>query len=167
MEYDVNGFLIRRLVRSDFAVQSIAQYSVRGDTLVQSWRELKSHDWKLRGDTSTVGRLEVNLFVFNKEGKITHEFSDRHGLVIYIYSKGKLVSKEIEIRRNNEEKFHVEKIAEFKYDKGGQIAQINFNSVNREKHFFFSAGLLDSCHVAGHHGSESWIERYKCRYVYY
>jgi hypothetical protein len=78
-----------------------------------------------------------------------HEFIDGSGPLIHIYSKNKLVRKEIEQRRNDEDEFHVERAAEFDYDDHGEIKQTKSRLLNgREEYlYYFSTGLLDSGHI--------------------
>jgi hypothetical protein len=165
-EYDGNDFLIRRWLRSDVTVQYLARYSIHGDTLVQSWREFKSGDWDLRYDTTTRPH-DINYFIFGLNGRVTHEFIDGSGPMIYIYSKNKLIRKEIEQRRNDEDEFSLEKAAEFEYDDLEEIKTVKsrlLDGQDSEYRFYFSTGLLDSCQYRAYQTLE---ERYKCRYVYY
>jgi hypothetical protein len=164
--YDANDFLVRRWQRSDVTVQYIARYSIHGDTLVQSWRELNSRDWDLRGDTITRPH-KVKSFVFDRNGRLIHEFIDGSGPMIYIYSKNKLVRKEIEQRRNDENEFSVERTAEFDYDDLGEIKTVKsrlLDGQDSEYLFYFSKGLLDSCQYRVYQSLE---QRYKYQYVYY
>lgn len=164
--YDTNDFLVRRWQRSDIAVQYIARYFIHRDTLVQSWRELNSSDWDLQGDTTTTTH-DVNSFVFDRNGRIAYEFLDGSGPMIYIYSKNKLVRKEIEQRRNDQDEFNIERAAEFVYDARGDIKTIisrMLDGQDSQHNFYFSNGLLDSSHYLR---SKSIEERYRYRYVYY
>ncbi|MGC3945589.1 MAG: hypothetical protein QM762_13900 [Chryseolinea sp.] len=127
--YNDSNFLVRRWLRSDVTVQYDIRYSMLGDTLVQSWRELNSRNWDSHQDTSGRQR-DVNLFVFDPAGRIAHEFTDGVGPVDYIYDKNILVRKETLIRRNNEEDFHMETVADFKYDDLGKIKFIRDRKLN-------------------------------------
>jgi hypothetical protein len=168
--YDVNNFLVRRRLSSDIVENYIARYSIRGDTLFQSWRELNSNDWNLHGDTTT-RPYKFKIFVFNQNGKVIHEFNEQFGLINYIYKKDILSYKEFEIRRDNEEEFHAEKFAEFTYDHNGEIEQIKLLDERLdegiEKKFFYSTGLLDSSQITYPREYLLRQERYKYRYIYY
>ena len=166
--YDSNGILLRWWLRSDITLHYIAKYSVHGDTLVQLWRKLNSHVWDLGSDTTT-RPYEVNFFVLDKSGRITQSSRDGFGPTIYIYSKNKLVRKEIEIKRNNEDEFHWEKTAEYAYDDNQEIKtmKIILHDGREEDIFYFSAGLIDSCKITSYKDYGTFQARYKYRYVYY
>ena len=166
--YDSNDFLVRRWERSDVTMQYIARYSVHGDTLIQSWRELNSHDWELRGDTTSEPH-EVNYFVFDQNGRVIQEFNDGFGPMNYVYSDGKLVRKEIEMRQNNDDNFHLERTTEVTYDSNGEIQKLKLSQLNSrdpERLFYFSKGLLDSCTVTSVREEGSRRVRYRYRYIY-
>lgn len=165
--YDSNGFLVKRWIFSDFSVLYIARYTVRGDTLIQTLRECNSRDWNLQGDTTT--RLhKVNFFLLDSEGRVTQEFDDGFGPLMYIYSQGKLVRKEMEVSRNNDNEFHWETSAEYNYYENGEIKDIReFDRPKKEFLFFFSEGLLDSSRVTRYIQDITSHNRYKYRYVYY
>jgi hypothetical protein len=165
--YDSNGFLVKRRIFSDFSVQYIARYLVRGDTLIQAWRECNSRDWNLRGDTTT-RPYKVNFFVLDSHGRVTQEFDDGFGPLMYIYSQGKLMHKEIEVSRNNDGEFHWEIIAEYSYYENGEIKSVKAKEgYHRDHLFYFSKGFLDSSRVTWHTRGGSFQDRYKYRYVYY
>lgn len=168
--YDSSGFLVRRWLRSDVVLQYIARYSIKGDTLVQSWRELKSHDWDLSGDTTSMPR-EVDHYIFDQKGKLIHGSDEDHGgPIIHIYSNNKLVRKEIEVRINDEDEFHKETTAEYEYDVNGEIQKIKlFNTLyGSQQVFYFSSGLIDSCHITTtRYDDRPRLERFGYRYVYY
>jgi hypothetical protein len=165
--YDATGFLVKRRVSSDFSVQYIARYLVRGDTLVQTVREYNSSDWNLQGDTTTRSH-KVNFFVLDSQGRVTQEFDDGFGPLMYIYSQGKLMRKEIEVSRNNDEEFHWETIAEYSYYENGEIKSVKAKEGYHRHHvFYFSKGFLDSSQVTWHTRGGSFQDRYKYWYVYY
>jgi hypothetical protein len=165
-DYDRNGYLVRRLVRSDFTVHCLARYSAHGDTLIQSWREFESRDWDLRGDTTTKQR-EVNFFIFDERGRIILESKDGFGPLNYVYSGDKLLSKEVEIKRENDDQFHTIKVAEFTYDAAGDLTKIRYaDGEQREDIFYYSHGILDSCEQIRKGFMGALRDRYRCRYIY-
>ena len=164
--YDANDFLVRRWQTSDVTVQYIARYSVHGDTLVQSWRKLNSRDWHLQGDTTTRPH-EINYFVFDRAGRIIQEFIDGSGPLTYVYSKNKLVQKEIEQRRNDEDDFKLVIAAEFDYDDFGNIMTVKSRLLDGQESeyvYYYSKALLDSGHFYVYRSLE---ERYRYKYIYY
>ncbi|MFD0998576.1 hypothetical protein ACFQ21_04630 [Ohtaekwangia kribbensis] len=165
--YDARDFLVKRMMFSDFSVQYIARYSVRGDTLIQTMRECNSRDWNLHGDTTT-RPYKVNFFVLDSEGKVTQEFDDGFGPLMYIYSESKLVRKEIEVSLNSDDEYHWETTAEYNYYENGEIKDIKeFDRLKKEFLFFFSKGLLDSSRVTRYIQDMASHNRYKYRYIYY
>lgn len=165
--YDANGFLVKRRIFSDFSVQYIARYSVRGDTLIQTMRECNSRDWNLQGDTTTRPH-KVNFFVIDNDGRVIQEFNDRFGLLMYIYSQGKLVRNENEISLNNTDEFRWETTAKYSYYDNGEIKDVRVQEgYHRDHIFYFSKGFVDSSLVTWHTRGESFSDRYKYRYVFY
>lgn len=76
--------------------------------------------------------------------------------------------KEIELSRNNDDKFQWETIAEYSYYEDGEIKNIKAKEGYHRGHLFnFSKGLLDSSRVTWHTRGGSFQDRYKYRYVYY
>lgn len=89
--YDSIGFLQRLRHRSDITLNYILRYSLKGDTLQQTWREINSPEWNLDSDTSSTTH-HVLFFICDGKGRIATEI-DGESLIKYIYVDDLLVKK--------------------------------------------------------------------------
>ena len=155
--YDSQGFLQRVRQQSDITLNYVLRYSLKGDTLQQTWREINSPDWNLNTDTVS-NRDHVILFIYDSKGRIDTEIEYGGSSIKYVYV-GDLLVKKARPTRYPLKFFHG---WQYDYDNNSVLKRIVRTFESQEQEITtFSGGLPDSGNSVESGG------KYKYRYVYY
>jgi hypothetical protein len=156
--YDSLGFLRRKLERSDISSHYLIRYSLKGDTLLQIWREINSSNWNLGTDTSSRWH-HVVIFEYDSKGKIATEINGGSDVIKYVYEDDLLVKKEAFTSIYPMVYSHAWL---YEYDNDSVLKRIivQWPKERGQDVVFFSGGLPDST-------SSLKSGQYKYRYVHY